>query len=389
MIVADGQEWQRTHDALMPLFTPAYVAAHYAPVIEMVAAATFDQLTARHSTGAADEVEVEPLMRAMLARVMGFVVFGGALEADEARELHERLDAVTPVIPERGAACINLAFAAFFRLLDRSERQPFLIPRPQRDAIDALLAWIGRKIETARSRGTDMPLVDALERRFAPSDASALRHCVATECAMLFTAGIETTAAALTFALAEIADEPALQARIAAEARQQQSPLAAGKSATVRFPLIHCVVQESLRRHTIVPTMLREAADDCRVHAEASGAGEAASLAIKRGSTLRYLLIHGHMRRGIWENPHAFDPGRFGRPLSHEQRRNYNPFGLGPQSCLGRHMAMVEATISLQALFQRLNVEHKKLSGEITVRRNALFTNRPVGVKLRFVTVTA
>ena len=385
MIVADGKQWQDTHAALVGLFAPVHVHSQYVPVIEAMATETFTRLAAACDTDAAGETDVEALMRTLLGRIMGFVAFGRPLGMDEARELQQRLDAVVPRVPERGGASFDSLLAVLFRLFGCPERQPFWLPRSQRTAIGALLSWIGKQVDAARSSGTAMPLIDALERRFGPADEKRLRHCVATECAMLFMAGIETTASALTFALAEIASDPQLQARIAADARQEAARAPAEKSVTARFGFIHCVIQETLRRHTIVPTVLREAAVDHAVQGEPGAANGAAPMRIRRGSILRYLPIYGHLRRSVWERPYAFNPDRFDHPLTHEQRRNYNPFGLGPQSCLGRNLAVVEATIVLQVLFKSLDIEHKPLSGEIPLQpRNVFFTNRPLGIRLRF-----
>ena len=384
MIASDGAEWQQTHYALMPHFLPGHVIRHYVPVIQAVSYETFANLASRAAStdfGSMPlDVEVEPLMRQVLARVMGHVVIGRALSTDEAVCLQIQLDAVTQPVRYGVPALINRALGAMLRALGLSERQPVILPERQRTVIQDLLAWIGSEIEEAKLAGTPLPLVDSLERRFEHLSPAVKRRCIAAECTMLFVAGIETTAAALTFAVAEIVANPAVHEAVVHEARSVDRRRPSGQSPVEEFPLIYRVVQETLRRHTIVPTMLREAASDCEIQDKAGRNAASATVTIRRGSILRYFPVQGHLRRRIWENPQAFDPERFGRPLTSEQQNNYNPFGVGPQSCMGRSMALIESVLVLEALFRCLDVKHREITQPIPVQRNVLFTNRPVGV---------
>jgi cytochrome P450 len=79
----------------------------------------------------------------------------------------------------------------------------------------------------------------------------------------------------------------------------------------------------------------------------------------------------------------VFDPDRFAGPLTSEQTINYIPFGFGPQRCPGHAMATTEAILILLAFFKRFDLEAKEIAHSIPVERNAVFTNRPVGVTAR------
>jgi cytochrome P450 len=55
-----------------------------------------------------------------------------------------------------------------------------------------------------------------------------------------------------------------------------------------------------------------------------------------------------HRRRGLWDNPDAFDPGRFiGERRERIDRFAYIPFGAGPRVCIGMAFAIQEAIIVL------------------------------------------
>ena len=60
-----------------------------------------------------------------------------------------------------------------------------------------------------------------------------------------------------------------------------------------------------------------------------------------------------HRRRGLWDNPDAFDPSRFlGERRERIDRFAYIPFGAGPRVCIGMAFAMQEAIIVLANLLR-------------------------------------
>jgi cytochrome P450 len=284
---------------------------------------------------------------------------------------------------------INTVVAAALHLLNCSEHQAFLFLREQRKAVRDLLGWIGAKIDAAELAGAPVPLLESLKSRFADRGPAGRRRCIVAEYSMMFVAGIETTAAALTFAIAEIANNVSVRDEVITEARREAEAEFDGEALTLQYPYVYHVLRETLRRHTIVPTMLREAESDQEIIGNRTGncSGETVEIGetvdIKRGSVLRYLPVQGNMRRSIWEHPHRFDPDRFGRPLTAEQKKSHHTFGIGPQSCPGRAMAITENILILKAFFERFDLEHKPITQNISVERNVLLTIRPVGVTAR------
>jgi cytochrome P450 len=387
MIVADGEEWERTRAAIMPHLSASRVADDYAIVIKTVADQIFDDLVDRSARGAtpaaAMEIEVESLMRVVISSVMGYVLFGRSLCAGEAQFLEKTLSSASQALRGKIPTVVNGAVAAVMRLLRCPERQTFILPTQQRRALKDLTDWIARKIDGAQLGSVETSLLVSLRSRFADREPADQMRCIVAEYVMMLTAGIETTAAALTFAIAEIANNPSVRDEVTREARQVADGSFDGEVLTVRYPAMYRTLRETLRRHTIVPTMLREAKTDVEVRGMKNGDGRAEMVKIRRGSVLRYLPVQGNMRRSIWEQPHRFDPNRFARPLTAEQKRNHHTFGLGPQSCPGRAMAITETILILRAFLRRFDLEYREIAQPIRVTRNALLTIRPVGVTAR------
>lgn len=388
MIVADGDAWRKTHDAIMPHLLPPQVNGRHGPAIRSAADETLSTLATRTigRVGAAAPmtVDVERWMRIILSRIMGAPLFGAVLTVEEAEYLEQLLDLATRVPDGPLCNAVNAAFAGAFGLLNLQERQPVVLPPPQRRALDELIRWIDGKIEASHRSDDPQTVVDSLRQRYADQSARRRKRAVAAECAMMSIAGIDTTAAALTFAVAEIARNPALRDAVVAEARLTSVGTTGQATASTQYPLIHRVILEALRRHTIVPTMLREAEADYAVAEQASmPSAPTAQIQIKRGSILRYWPVRSHMRKSVWGDPYSFDPDRFLPALNLGQKKTYHPFGMGPQSCPGQAMALTESVLILSAFFKAFNLEQAELSTEIQVRRNAVFTNRPVGVTIR------
>jgi cytochrome P450 len=387
MIVADGEDWQRTHDAINPEFHAGLVTSEYAPVIRAVADEAFSKFASRAGNAAlsttAVEIDLESLMRSVTSSVLGHVLFGQALPLEEAEYLEKTLSIATQSIENGIPALINTGVGAVLRALNLAAHQPVVVPKAQRRAVENIMEWISLKVDQAGRATPRPPLLDSLKTRYSGQRPAQLKRCIAAEYMMLFIAGIETTAAALTFAIVEIANNPAVREQATDEARQEPTDGYGNLSLAARYPYMHCVFRETLRRHTVVPTLLRETEAEYELSGEKRDSGSRETVQIRKGSILRCLPIQGHMRPSIWLDPSGFDPLRFARPLTDKQAINYVPFGFGPQKCPGHAMATSEAVLILLAFFRKFDVEIKQTAQSIPVERNVLFTNRPVGVTAR------
>lgn len=109
------------------------------------------------------------------------------------------------------------------------------------------------------------------------------------------------------------------------------------------------VILETMRLYPPAPTIVREALREMRF----------GQLRVPKGTLIwvpRISLFHDP---GIW-GPTAgdFDPGRFAQGVSGACTHPYlyNPFGVGPRTCLGQHFAMVELKVLLSMILSRFAV---------------------------------
>ncbi|NXX16503.1 CP21A hydroxylase, partial [Podargus strigoides] len=163
----------------------------------------------------------------------------------------------------------------------------------------------------------------------------------------LFIGGTETTAAALTWAIAFLLHRPELQERLRAELWQELGPTGTPQVGdTARLPLLHATVTETLRLRPPAPLALPH----CALR-NTSVAG----IPVAEGSILVPNLLAAHQDPDIWHNPEAFLPERFLEPGA--PWRALVPFGCGARSCLGEGLARAELFVFLGRILQEFQLE--------------------------------
>src|SRR5262249_54278518 len=153
--------------------------------------------------------------------------------------------------------------------------------------------------------------------------------------ATMITAGHETTAVALFWALYLLAITPEVQKRIGQEVATLD--LGPDSAAEALPPLLYtrAVVQENFRLFPPAFTLVRQA----------RGADDAGGVRIPAGGIvfISPWVLHRHRLR--WAEPERFDPARFLPGAPAPDRFSYLPFGIGPRVCIGAQFALTEATL--------------------------------------------
>ena len=112
-----------------------------------------------------------------------------------------------------------------------------------------------------------------------------------------------------------------------------------------RLVLVQQVLKESMRLYPPVPLLSRQTVVATRLD----------GIDLLPGATvvMPIYAMHRHVQR--WEDPDAFDPGRFAPEREAKiSRYQYLPFGAGPRICIGMAFAMIEATAMLATLVQKV-----------------------------------
>ncbi|MFO1070647.1 MAG: cytochrome P450 [Geminicoccaceae bacterium] len=203
--------------------------------------------------------------------------------------------------------------------------------------------------ERAAVPPTDPPadLFDVLRTAGGDGDAPFTTTQLRDQVATLLIAGHETTALALFWSCHLLAQAPAVQELVAAEARTLDGQRPSAAAVLADRPLALAVVKEALRLYPPAFTVVRLAVREDEILGRKVPEGSLCVMAP--------WVLHRHRR--LWTEPARFDPGRFLPDAPPPDRYAWLPFGIGPRVCVGAQFALVEACLVLSRLVGAYRLE--------------------------------
>ena len=353
LLTSEGEEHLRHRRALQPAFHPQRIA-DYLPHFARAARHTSDQW----SDGG--EIDLVAEMSAMTLDGAGSALFGSDLRGPApqiTRALTDLLAGFRLGMAPGGPALLRSPLPVAVRV--RSAKAEL------ENVVDDLIRgrWAGEPPAG--------PVLDLLA-----SQPKATDRQVRDEVMTLLLAGHETTAMALTWALAATAQAPAVRADLEAEWDSKPEALQSGELVDA-LPLTMAVLAETLRlwppswifsRRVLEPVVLR-----------------GRTVQVGTMCLVSPALLHRDPR--WWAEPDRFRPDRWLRrvpgqadrfdPKAPGQPRGaYLPFGAGPRMCIGEQFAWSEAATMLAELGRtwRIRIHDAPLSAG-----RSSMTLRPMG----------
>lgn len=177
---------------------------------------------------------------------------------------------------------------------------------------------------------------------------------VAAHSFIFFAAGFETTSTTISFCLYEFAKHLECQRK----AQQEIEEILKDNNGQITYESIQQMkylescIDETLRLHPPVPSLLRECTKDWTV--------PGTDRVIDAGTMVFIPTYAMHLDEQYFQDPHEFIPDRF-----NEQNYGgktfidmpYMPFGDGPRACIGLRFAKMNTKASLAMLLKNYNFE--------------------------------
>jgi len=210
--------------------------------------------------------------------------------------------------------------------------------------IDAGLRRIIAQKRATSGQSDDM-LALLLQARDAETSVTLTDDELLGHIGVIFVAGHETSANALSWTLFLLAQHPTQ----AADLLDELDAILHGEAPTIEhlahLPLLDRVVKESLR-------IISPAPWNWRVTAQPTELG---GYALPAGSEVFVSIYATHHMPAVYPQPNAFNPQRWETiaPTPYE----YNPFSAGPRMCIGATFAVLEIKLALALLLQRYRLE--------------------------------
>lgn len=265
------------------------------------------------------------------------------------------------------------------RMLIREMRQPYLnwwfrwsgqIKRQLKKSLE------GRKIlneiveERLNSGQSKNDLLDMLLEARYEDGTPMSRQQLVDEVMILFAAGHETTANALSFTLFLLAKHPEVQEKLYREVREIVSADEYIIDQFKNLSYTKSVIEESMRIYPPAYFIDREAIEDDQIDLVELG----------KGSLVLMSVFELHRHSDFWIDPEKFSPERFEENSTKDYASYYYPFGAGPRMCIGNNFAMYEMMITIAKIIAKY-----KLSTPLeNVGINPLISLKPEEVPVRF-----
>lgn len=209
-----------------------------------------------------------------------------------------------------------------------------------------------------------------LETRYEDTGEGMSVQQLIDEIKILFIAGHETTANALTFTLYLLGKHPEVQEKIFQEIIEIESSTNDLVEQLQKMTYLNAVLNESMRLYP--PAWITD-----RQNVEDDNMGQ---FYIKKGTLIGVSFYELHRNPKYWENPNEFIPERFLGEQRKQSMQYFYPFGAGPRMCIGAGFAIYEMCLTLSHIVKKYVIKSTK--NEINF--NPLITLKPVGVEVLF-----
>jgi cytochrome P450 len=233
-------------------------------------------------------------------------------------------------------------------------KAPVWLPYPGRRRAMKAAAYMRSAVQTmvASRRRAGTQQQDLVTLLLSASDQETGRSMsdeeITDNLLTFITAGHETTALALGWTLALLAEHPEIEAEAVHEIEAVTGGGEVEPEHIDQLTYVRQVFNESMRLYPPAPLIFRAVINDFDLGGHAVKAGSVVVVPI--------YALHRHVK--FWNDPEKFDPGRFA-PAEVKARHRYAfmPFGAGHRICIGSAFATMEAVAILAVLLKSVRLE--------------------------------
>ncbi|MGB3543335.1 cytochrome P450 [Rubrivirga sp.] len=294
-----------------------------------------------------ERFDVAASMNRLALAIAGETLFG--------TDVLSQADAVSQAVHDAMAAFD----AAQFPLADKLQWLPTHANRTSKRARASLDAVVYDMIEQRRHDLGDDLLSMLLEARDEDTGDGMTDLEVRDEAMTLLLAGHETTAVALAWTWALLAQHPEAEAALHHEVDALEGDPTFDDLR--RLPVARQTFAEAMRLYPPAWTVGREAARDTTLGGHP----------VAKGTTVLFAPFHLHRDSRFWDEPEAFRPDRHVKGNG-RHKFAYLPFSAGRRGCIGEQFAWSEATLVLATLARRwrlvLEGDVPDTQGSVTLR---------------------
>ncbi|MFI2722593.1 cytochrome P450 [Streptomyces collinus] len=352
VVTATGRPHVRKRRQLQPAFAHTEIS-RYVDIMRTEVTAT----VAGWEPG--QPLDVREAMVGLSLDMLAKTVFAGSLDDAVFRRLRSDLSVVMNGVGVR------------LMLPDWAERLPLPFNRRFDRARAGVRATVNTAVEELQASGHDTgDMLSMLLRAVDEETGEPLTgHQICSEILTLAVAGTETTASVLSWALYELARNPAVEARVLAELDEVLGERPVALDDVARLPYLNRVITETLRLHHPGWLVTRRTTEETRL----------GQWTLPAGTELAYCQHALHRDPERFPDPLTFDPDRWNDPAQEPPPGAFLPFGDGKHKCMGDRFARTEMVTAIATMLRSVRLE---LAEGQAIRQVARLTVRPRALRM-------
>lgn len=353
LLTSNGEFW-RVHRRMVQ---PAFHRKKLEGLLKIMYKAISAEL---ERIGADGEMDIFPLMGDLAFQVVAQSLFS-------ADDLHQRMRKLQDITTTNQ------------KMLIKEMRQPYLkwwfqlsgdIDRHLEFSKDAQKLLDGVLQERIDSREEKDDLLDMLLKARYEDGTSMSRKQLIDEVLILFTAGHETTANALSFTLFLLAKHSEVQEKLFREVQKVDFDKTDLMIAMRGLQYTTQCIEEAMRLYPPVYIIDRVSLGNDTVDGHE----------FKKRTVWLMSLYELHRHKDFWQNPDSFIPERFDPENKKDLSDYYFPFGAGPRMCVGNNFAMYDMMMVVATLVKKYELSTSLKEIEL----NPLISLKPKRVPIKF-----
>lgn len=354
LLTSSGDYWLKQRRLIQPAFHKEKIQ-NLVSIINDAIEAQVETIEVKN-----EAVDLYPIMNALAFEVVAKSLFNFSAEKHTLKRLQFIIEKLQLFIVKE----LRLPYKKLWYSLKGEIRYHMKLVKESQDIINTILE------QRRASKEQHDDLLDMLIHAQYEDGSTMTNKQLIDEILILFVAGHETTANALTFSLKLLAQNKEALSKVEKEIADVGSKNVSPLKEIAKLNYTKCCIEESLRLYPPAWITDRVNMKDDKLE----------DYHLKKGTIIGTSIYELHRNKKYWENPEFFNPERFFEENRKQIMPYYMPFGAGPRLCIGNNFAMYEMILAVKAIVQKFDI----FSDTSNIKINPLITLKPVDVKLKF-----
>ncbi|GAA3646275.1 cytochrome P450 [Flavivirga jejuensis] len=353
LLTSSGDYWLKQRRLIQPAFHKEKIQN----LVEIIDKAINEQVKNINTEGV---IALYPIMNELAFEVVAKSLFNFSAEKETLKRLQFIIEKLQLFIVKE----LRMPYKKLWYTLTGAIKYHMKLVKESRDIINTIID------QRRESDNEHDDLLDMLLSAKYEDGTSMTNDQLIDEILILFVAGHETTANALTFTLKLLAQNKEALTKVETEINKTNTEKLTPLQKLPKLNYTKCCIEESLRLYP--PAWITD-----RVNIEDDKIDD---YVLKKGTIIGASIYEIHRNENYWNNPESFKPSRFFEENRKDIMPYYMPFGAGPRLCIGNNFAMYEMILAVDAILQKFHIS----TDNDIIKVNPLITLKPVDVTLKF-----